>query len=220
MSDILKKPVHVALLRPAPVQHMAAAGTFKQTPYGLDPALPMPVLPKETKAASTIPRFEKPTLAVSSISKQTKRQVQLKVLHDLVPAPSPTPPCATCKTSACCKAFVVNITEQEYESGLYGDAAVKITPEIAQQLHSRFLAVAMLGAPVVTGTDTAYYFEGKLGEACPFLDDHNRCRIYDIRPITCRSYGCVEDPRITDALREGTEEIDMLTLSRGRRNAL
>lgn len=35
-----------------------------------------------------------------------------------------------------------------------------------------------------------YYFnELTRRDSCPFLNDDNRCRIYDVRPLTCRVYG-------------------------------
>jgi len=206
MSDILKKPVHVALLRQTHLEKLAAAKKIDQTPFGLNPNVEPQPLPKEVKEKP----YQLPKLP--NIAKQVKTQLKLKVLHDRVP-PIPEdkrPPCESCKTAACCRVFVVNIDPIEYESGLYGDAAVKITPEMFKQLNSRFLLASMVTAPRASDVDS-YYLEGKLGDPCPFLDDNNRCGIYSIRPITCRVYSCVGDSRITEGMRQGTEPIDALS---------
>lgn len=204
MTDVLKKPVHLALLRPTELDKLAANKKIGQTPYGVNPkvdAQPLPVEPKPERYKVPVPKI--PTV------KAVKNQIKLKVLHDRVP-PIPAdkiPPCSTCKTAACCHVFVVNIDEMEYESGLYGDAAVKLTPEMYKQLRGKFILPQMLTAPRPTGAD-AYYLEGKIGEPCPFLTEDKKCGIYDIRPKTCRAYTCVGDPRITEGMRQGTEPID------------
>jgi len=221
MSDILKRPVHVAILKPSHVQKLAEEGKFKPTTYGMDPTIKPPSLPAPTPekppSKLNIPKVPKQVVANSNIIKTTQKQLRLRVIHDRVQAPNPSPPCGSCKSSACCYAFVVNITEEEYESGLYGDVAVKLTEEMYNQLHSRYLQAAMLGAPGLSGDKTAYYLDGKISEACPFLTPENKCGIYDIRPITCRSYSCLNDSRISEEMRQGTERIDLVTLSNRRR---
>lgn len=210
-EDVLKKPVHLALLRPTQLEKLAIEGRVEATPFGIDPrveAQPLPVEQKEKPFKVTLPK-------APNYTKAAKKQVQLRVLHDRVP-PIPAdkqPPCSTCKTSACCYVFVVNIDELEYESGLYGDAAVKITPEMFNQLRSRFVLPQMVTAPRPTATDRpSYYLEGKIGEPCPFLTEDKKCGIYDIRPKTCRVYTCVGDPRITEGMRQGTEPIDAVSV--------
>ena len=210
-EDVLKKPVHLALLRPTQLEKMAAERKIAASPFGVDPNVatqPLPVEQKEKPFKVTLPKS-------TNYAKQAKKQVQLKVLHDNVSPISADkqPPCDTCKTAACCRVFVVNIDEIEYESGLYGDAAVKITPEIFQQLRSRLLLAQMVTAPRQVSVDKpAYYLEGKMGEPCPFLLENNRCGIYEIRPRTCRVYTCVGDPRITEGMRQGTEPIDAMSV--------
>lgn len=203
-EDVLKKPVHVALLRPTQLEKLAQAKKIETSPYGLNPNAASQPLPKELREKSyTLPK-------APNYAKQAKKRVQLKIIHDRVP-PIPEgkqPPCSTCKTAACCYVFVVNIDEAEYESGLYGDAAVKLTPEIFQQLRNRFLLAQMITAPRANTETNTYFLEGKIGEPCPFLTEDKKCGIYEIRPRTCRVYTCVGDPRITEEMRQGTEPID------------
>ncbi|NJL55421.1 YkgJ family cysteine cluster protein [bacterium] len=208
MTEILKKPVHVALLRTTHVQKLVQQGKFVPTPYGVEPAIDAK-LPSEPKKSTTPSHLVK--LPSSDIVKKTKKRVQLNVIHNQV-APIPeerTPPCGSCKTSACCYVFAVNITELEYESGLYGDAAVKITPEMQKQFQS--YNMLPLGMPRVADT-AGYFLEGKIGEPCPFLTPDAKCGIYEIRPITCRVYSCVGDSRITEDMRQGKEPLDTLAL--------
>lgn len=207
-KEILKKPVHLALLRPTQLEKMAAQGKISITPFGLDPKVEEVPLPVEQKEKSTH-KFEIPKMP--NLTKAAKKQVHLKLLHDKIP-PIPEdkkPPCSSCKTAACCKVFVVNITELEYDSGVYGDAAIKIDPATFKQLRGRVLMLQLLTAPRPRKDDKPTYFlEGKMGEPCPFLTKDNKCGIYDMRPKTCRVYSCVGDPRITEEMRQGTVDLD------------
>lgn len=222
-DDVLKRPVHLAILKPSHIQRLAEEGKIKATRFGLDPNIKPPALPApvpQKKNVLNLPKFNKQVVESSSLVKLSQKQIKLQIMHERVKAPTPTPPCDTCKTAACCRAFVVNITEDEYESGLYGESAIKLTKEIYQQLRSRYLQVTMVGAPIYPGAQAAYYLDGKIGEACPFLGADNRCGIYDIRPITCRSYSCLGDARITEGMRQGTEAIDITTLGKRRLNVI
>ncbi len=209
-EDILKKPIHIALLRPTQLDRLAAEHKIEASPFGVDPNVapaPLPVAQKEKPYKVAIPK-------AANYVKSAKKQVQLRVLHDRIPPlpESQKPPCDTCKTAACCYVFVVNIDELEYESGLYGDAAVKLTPEIFQQLRSKFLLPQMVTAPRQVSSKPAYYLDGQVGQPCPFLTEDKKCGIYDIRPRTCRVYTCVGDPRITEGMRQGTEPIDAISI--------
>lgn len=218
-DDVLKKPVHVAVLKPTHLETLAEAGKISATPFGISPKssnvpLPKPVV--EKPRAFGLPKLEKQQVMSSDLLKKNKLRIKLKVLHESVP-PVPKdkiPPCSSCKTAACCRAFVVNISQIEYDSGVYGDAAVKLTPEIYEQLKSRFVAPAVLGAPVTNTHKDSYYLEGKIGEPCPFLTADQKCGIYDVRPVTCRAYTCAGDTRITDGMRSGEEPINTFTLAR------
>lgn len=210
MSDVLKKPVHLALLKPTHIDNLAKEKKIKPTEFGINPNSVKAPLPVEEKPRVNL--FPKLNIPTNDLVKKSKNQIKLQVLYSRLP-PIPEdkkPPCERCKTAACCTVFVVNLTELEYESGLYGDAAVKITPEIFDQLKSRQLQVEMLTAPRNT-SNTQYLLEGKMGEPCPFLDQNNRCGIYATRPAVCRQYTCVGDPRITEAMRDGSAPIDAVS---------
>lgn len=211
-EGILKKPVHLALLKPTQLDKMASQGKISSTKFGLDPNVEQMPLPVEQKERA-VPKLDIPKMP--NLAKAAKKQVQLKIFHDRIPpiAEDKKPPCQSCKTSACCYAFVVNITELEYESGVYGDAAIKLDADTFKQLRGRGLVLPMLTAPRrQPGDKPLYFLEGKIGEPCPFLTKENRCGIYDIRPRTCRVYSCVEDPRITEGLRQGTEPMDPISI--------
>ena len=117
---VLKAPVHLVVLQPSHIQKLQAKGTFPvgglvrpiPEPHEL-PGVPKPVrVPRHNPLA----RFKPPH--VNSVKDRMKK-TRLAVLHDRVlPIPDHLkPPCGTCKTSACCKAFVVGITKEEYDSG-------------------------------------------------------------------------------------------------------
>jgi Fe-S-cluster containining protein len=223
-DDILKKPVHLAILKPTHIQKLAEAGKLPASPYGLNPAVEQAPLPAPTveKANSLgLGKLLKPQVAQSDLLKKNKKQLQLRIIHDRIPPLSPekVPPCNSCKTAACCVAFAVNITQQEYDSGLYGDAAVALTPDMHKQLQSKFLLSAVYGSPKIRDKP-AYFLDGKIGEPCPFLTADKRCGIYDIRPATCRTYTCVGDSRITEGMRQGTEGLDIVvnTVVKNRKN--
>lgn len=218
-NDVLKRPVHLAILKPTHIQNLASAGHIVATPFGMDPQTAAPPLPEpvvEKVSALGLPKALKQEIpSASSMLKKNKQHFKLRVIFDSTP-PIPkekTPPCSSCATAACCHAFVVNISQMEYESGLYGDAAIKLTPDIYNQLKSRFLAVQNLGTPVNSSHKDTYFLDGKIGEPCPFLTEKKQCGIYDIRPVTCRTYTCVGDPRITEEMRAGTQAMDIFSLS-------
>jgi Fe-S-cluster containining protein len=52
----------------------------------------------------------------------------------------------------------------------------------------------------------SYY---RIRNRCPFLDDANRCAIYDIRPLTCRAYINLGDPSVCPP--EMINEVDTVT---------
>ena len=202
---VLKAPVHLVVLQPSHIQKLQAKGTFPvgglvrpiPEPHEL-PGVPKPVrVPRHNPLA----RFKPPH--VNSVKDRMKK-TRLAVLHDRVlPIPDHLkPPCGTCKTSACCKAFVVGITKEEYDSGLYTPYAVALDSKYMKQLQGKLLLPITATAPVRGTEGIDYYLEGRIGEDCPFLAENGDCGIYDQRPITCRVYSCVEDDRITDEMRE------------------
>ena len=128
-------------------------------------------------------------------------KTRLRVFWDRVPPPDDNPPCDTCKTSVCCSAFVIQLTKQEYDSGLYAENAVEVKPG---KVSGRALALVTVGIPDLPSLkDTGYYLEGPLGVSCTFLGAQGECTIYEDRPIVCRTYSCVSDKRITQEHRDG-----------------
>ena len=154
---------------------------------------------KEKKEEKKKPKVRR-SLHVLGTDKKKKLLAQSKVhkFHRNVPAipPELVPDCANCKTSACCSRFIVELTQLEHESGLYAPYSVEIPEEVANQLKS-----AGFITTVATTNGYRYILEGALNEMCPFFD--NGCTIYNNRPYTCRSYSCVNDPRITQEDRDG-----------------
>jgi Fe-S-cluster containining protein len=192
MSDVLKKPVHVALLRPAHVQKLQDNGRFH--PSKMAPSLSPPVRPAPLDSSG-------PVIPVTNLLKRASAKMTASQVQRLSKPPTPTPPCSSCKTSPCCYAFAVPLTEAEYESGDYGEYAVALSPEVQTQLQSAFLSNAL---PSTSQAKTLYYLEGLPGQPCPFLRQDNKCGIYAIRPLVCRVYTCVGDARITQAMRDGS----------------
>ncbi len=143
-----------------------------------------------------VPKFSK--LPITKVKEQDKIRVKLDMVYATLEAPTPTPPCDTCETSVCCSHFYVPITEEEYASGRYDGVAVKVEAEAADQLESTY---RLPKNPLRTPGAPAYYLEGVPGEPCPYLKN-NRCSIYAHRPLICRTYTCVNDPRITEEMRK------------------
>lgn len=209
--DVLNKPVHFAVLKPSYIQELKLqeGGVIKKTPEAAE--LPKQEKPKK-KSKKFNPfqgvQFDKNT---KSVTEQAKLRTHLRVLHDSYPPlpPEQVPPCDTCKASPCCSAFVVAITEDEYNSGLYGDYAVKLTQEQAKQVRGKMLLPITVTVPTVYNEEeTQHFLEGRVGEPCPFLEGDGTntwCGIYEDRPLVCRAYTCVDDPRITQAMRDGEE---------------
>lgn len=197
MSDVLKKPVHKALLNETPIQK----ARLPDTELGVSTPSTQPLPREEKKYVSPVTHMK----GMSSMVKQANIRVKLNIVYERVP-PIPKdkiPDCDSC-SAACCKAFVVEITEEEYESGNYGEYAIKMTPEISDQLQGKISSLyAMVVPQVLVGLKKDKYFlEGPVGQACPFLNG-NRCGIYNTRPLTCRVYTCVGDDRITDEMKAG-----------------
>ncbi len=213
-TDVLQKPVHVAILRPTHIQKLAKEGKLPQHLLSL-PTPETPKLPDGKQEPVKVQASYAGIAAQGAKSrKETMIRTRLRVIHDNVP-PLPKdkePPCHECKTSACCYAFMVNITPEEYESGLYGEYAVKLTHTESENLgNSRFMKMATMHMPNVHTIQEGhpqYYLEGPVGQPCPMLQEDGKCGIYDKRPITCRVYTCVGDPRITQGMRDGTEDVE------------
>lgn len=205
-EDVLKKPVHVVVLKDAYIRQLQDKGKLPKTAVSTE-VPPRPVLPREEKVRPQ--GVVRPAIPKSNVVRKTATQTKLRVLYDRIP-PLPAdkvPPCNTC-VAACCYAFIVEITKEEYDSGLYGDAAVKITPDMAKQFKGTIGSFHTMLVPTIQSMtdENVYLLEGKVGEPCPFLDG-TKCSIYDDRPVVCRTYTCVDDPRITDDMRAGKTTI-------------
>lgn len=205
-NEAIKREVHPALYKPTHIQKVEATGQLGDTLVSVKTPNP-PVLPKKERKK---PRRHLPVMDTSSLKKQLAK-TSLRRRYTTIPPlpPELTPDCASCKTSACCSSFMVDLTKEEYESGLYGDYAVKMTKEAIQQLKNsdaiRF-SMLQLGDILEREQEEYYFLEGSVGKPCPLLGE-NGCTIYKDRPLTCRTYTCVMDPRITQGMRDGTEPI-------------
>lgn len=192
----LNKPVHPALYRKPPIAEVVPS----TRPDVENPQPQQDCLPKEAPAVKTqlrAPKFEKPTFRQQS--REGKLRIHLRTLWRHVPSlpEELEPPCETCETSACCKEFFVPLAQEEYESGEYAPYAVRVAAKAMQQLKRSINLPYSYEDPNGDG----YYLEGMPGEYCPFFKN-NKCSIYDKRPLTCRTYTCVTDPRITESLRK------------------
>lgn len=214
MREVLKKPVHLAILKESHIQKLAREGKLKDQPFALQSPEKVTLPSSESRPRLTFNAPKGP-----DVVKQMRLRTHLRVIHDRVP-PLPAdnqPPCDTCKTAACCRAFVVHITKEEYESGLYGDAAIEITDEVRRQLppsSQNFLHMAIQMPNIAFDNQHNYFLEGLIGEPCKFLGKDNRCTIYDVRPVTCRQYSCIGDERITQEMRDGTVDIREAVIDR------
>jgi len=201
MNDILKKPVHIALIPPTQIQELRKSKYVEDFRYtsSIDNNTK---LPQEEKARLVpklnIPKFNKGN---------PRKRVMLKVLYDQIPEPIQDPPCNSC-VAACCRMYVIDLTKEEYESGIFDPYAVEVTKEISEQLHSSSLLVGQIldtlsAATVTPDGKTRRVLDKQVGEPCPFLTNDDKCGIYDDRPYICRAYSCLDDKRITDDHRNG-----------------
>jgi len=189
------KKVHLALLKPT----HSRRNTFLDHEYVKE----VPVAQEGSEKAPE-PAWRALSRQAAATNRQMAAKTKLRVLHSRVPGPINPAPCDTCKTSVCCSAFVIQITPEEYESGLYGDSAVALTSKDAANVQGKLSRFMTLGFPHMSQvTDRVYFLEGTIGVPCPLLGDDNRCSIYEDRPIVCRTYSCMDDPRITQEHRDG-----------------
>lgn len=215
--DILQRPVHPKTTEKTRIRELHEEGKIPRSTGGTTLPPEPPKLPKEEpvrKSKTGLVRFEPlrgfaPMQDAQKVRKTAALKARLQVVHANVVTPTgdKTPPCDECKTAACCSAFVVHLSPDEYHSGLYAPHAIEITPEVAKQLRGKLLSTSVAGIPMLGQGITHFYLEGRLGQPCPFLGADKRCTIYNIRPAVCRGYSCVGDSRITQGMRDGTEPI-------------
>lgn len=201
-EDVLKKKVHLVLVKETLLQTLEREGRVESGTQPKKVRLPI-ADPKPSMRVNRLP------IKVGDIRKQSLARGRLRVAYDSIePIPADkVPDCGACKTAACCSAFIVNIEPEEYDTGLYSPYAIELTETVKEQLRSRLGALAMSGGISTLSQGTSYVMEGLTGQPCPFLGDDNNCSIYNDRPYTCRVYTCVDDPRITEGMRQGTEPL-------------
>ena len=203
-DDPLDTPVHEGLYQGTPIQELAQTGaTTEGCPYSV-PTPEKPLLPEPKVELSPVAKFspfaQLPKVQVPKHARSEALKTRLRVLYATVP-PLPDdkkPDCDSC-SAACCRAFLVFLSKEEYESGLYGKHAVKVSREAAQQLKTSYPSLAV--AAEASSSGFVYLLEGPLGVQCPFLSAAAGCTIYDDRPLVCRSYTCVGDARITESMK-------------------
>ena len=80
--------------------------------------------------------------------------------------------CSQC--GVCCKLFVINLNEEEYNSGRF----MTVFQEFG---HFDFSEAEMIGANLITQKED--------GKTCVYLED-NRCSIHETRPKACQAFFC------------------------------
>lgn len=213
--EVLDEPVHAILLKPTHIQQLVTEGRLPETLREAAVSLPKPQKQAPTKMRLNVLQQAKSLNLPSARKMQHTQQVRARLGAAHASAKLPTgaqkPPCGSCKTAACCRAFVVGISTEEYDSGFYGDVAIQLTPDVKKQLRGKVLSPFTMNAPTVHTDTTDHVLDGLIGDPCPFLQEDNSCGIYEKRPITCRVYSCVGDDRITEGMRDGTEPIISLS---------
>lgn len=208
MTDILKKPVHPAINKTTVLDKLEHTNKLTKTSVSLTQPERIDLPVERREARSRLGTLQK---SGKTSAHRIKAKTKLKLIYDRIP-PLPkdlTPDCGSCKTQACCVAFVVPLTKMEYESGIYGDNAAKITKQAANQLKGTFAyrwSLLQMGGLFNQDKDVYYFLEGSIGMKCPYLGDRG-CTIYEDRPLTCRSYTCIGDSRITDDIRSGKQKM-------------
>lgn len=61
----------------------------------------------------------------------------------------------------------------------------------------------------IAGAVSYYFLElVDINQRCPFLDEHNNCQVYEVRPFTCRTYGLMGKGNETrDMVRRNMEKL-------------
>ncbi len=197
-EDILKRPVHEILHTKTPIE--TTPKKFHHSYERVNEKQPLPEEPKPENP-TTLLKMDMGS-PFGDFRKQEKLKRRLSVIYASIPkmAPDKVPPCSTC-VAVCCSSYIVPILKEEYESGIYGEYAVKLTVAALKQLKTQH-NLPFKWLPNDDQKD-AYVLEGEVGQDCPYLGADRRCTIYESRPRTCRVYTCKDDARITDDMRSG-----------------
>ncbi len=104
----------------------------------------------------------------------------------MIPNPKTTGCLTDCKAmlslcaAACCRNWTINLTWDEYDSGLY-EAQVRAGYSDDTD-----------GEGNLIGGYEMYEMRQDMDGRCVYLDENCRCRIYEQRPRVCREYTCQE----------------------------
>lgn len=208
LKSMANEKKHVVLVKGTLLDKLRQKGRLTATKTLVDP---LPAAPVSTPPPSRTSTLAATAARGAAAHEKTHARTRLRILYEKLPElpEARKPPCDTCVSGACCYAFLVYLTEDEYKSGVFDDYAIKITPEIKEQLNNNTTLQTMVGVSQVIGklSTSNYYLEGAIGEPCPFLKK-GKCSIYEHRPQVCRVYSCVGDERITEDMRKhtGSEE--------------
>jgi Fe-S-cluster containining protein len=89
-----------------------------------------------------------------------------------------------------------------------------VAPEahiLAQALQQRHLSIDhdRLTMQAQWTTDQEWHRHAVNERRCIFLDTHNRCSVYDVRPMSCRKYFSISPPELCDTDRYPGQEIQI-----------
>lgn len=209
MSDVRKKPVNPVLHKKTPYDEIRETRKLTHSVVSLPDAIQQPL---PTEPASRKFKVVKDTRLLDAAKRRTKPANQ-KLIHRLKVVQAQLPvakaDCASCSSSPCCYRYPTFLTPEEYRTGLYGDNAIELTPEILDQFrHVTHLYIYLPYLAYFYGSPASYsHFVLKKREdgGCVYLDKHNKCSIYSQRPLSCRLYTCDGDPAITQEMKDGSD---------------
>lgn len=195
-ESVFEKPINSVFRKETPIESINSTATVTTLADRQAPARAQ-VQKEKIPTKSTKPFYYQKVPTFAGELKKEKLRAKLRIILDSIPPPDEEPPCRECKTSACCVAYHVTLTQEEYESGFYDPYAIKISAEAARQLRTIGYALQ------VDQESDVYMLEGNIGVPCPFLAKDGKCTIYAKRPTVCRTYTCADDPRIDQEVRSG-----------------
>lgn len=209
MSDILKKPVNSVLSKKTPNKEISERRNFTNTSMSIPPLheqpLPMPKGPVKGYKVSS--NHELKSLLKKKIDVKSKKSIYaLQVVQDSVQFT--TADCDSCKTSPCCYRYLTFIHEVEYKTGLYGDNVIELTEDILSQfkrISQLYVYIPEL-IYIQSSKGKSYILKKRDDGGCIYLDENDKCSIYEHRPTSCRIYTCDTDPTITQRMKDGEED--------------
>jgi Fe-S-cluster containining protein len=99
---------------------------------------------------------------------------------------------STCE-AACCREWIVGLSHEEYETGLY--EAEQLCIFTKKECDNKTIAC----------NNRTYQLKKSADGACVHLNDSNKCSIYEKRPKVCSSFTCKGGWRLTTVFIEGAE---------------